>query len=851
MQSLLNRKYRNYIFLVPLVVLALVYQIAYMATSIWVNLHETEIPKLSIERDAGGRVRVRSAAATKAGVQPGDTLLTIDGKQDRSQLVLIDDLRTKHVGDLMNLVVRHTNGQTQRISLPVERDAAGSPTTGDWIITILVNVMLLVSVSLGSYVVLRLPNDPSAVFLFGMLIGLGHYIRMVSLNFWPHWALIIGTGYSVLLLGTFPLCMMLFGIYFPQRSRFELRRPWIKWLFIVPIVAFWVAQAGMIVLSFFDLHTAAAGQAQIDPLGKPIGLVSFFAQGIFFLAIGNKMSAATSRDAKRRLRILHVGATVSLTPLLLLVIYVFGFKHGEFSAVPQQAAVPIVLFFLLLPITLSYAVLVERATDLRVAIRQGLQYASAKAGLRIVSYVAIGACIWLTISAISTARFPVPIQIGCDIGASFLIVLVLRRASIRLAGWIDRRFFREAYQSEQILNDLNESLQTLTDETTLLQTVGTRISESLHVPCVAILLNRDGRLTPAYAVGVDHPSSVAIDERSYLLNKLKSTKDIGQVYWDTPQNWVFTAPPSEVDAIRALQSQLLLPICVRDRTLGILSLGPKRSEEPYSKTDLHLLKSIAFQMGLALENSRLANTVALEVAGREKLNREIEIAREVQQRLFPHEMPLIPGIDYFGACRPALGVGGDYYDFLQLGDGKVGIAVGDVSGKGIAAALLMASLQASLRGQALQGSNDLTATMGAVNRLVYDASSSNRYATFFYAQYESANHRLTYVNAGHNPPFILRPRDGIIHVIRLETGGPVIGLFPRCAIPAGHSDDQTRRHFGRLHRWHQRSHEHCRRRVGRGKIASSPRGLCFSICRRDDSPDHGSCRPIYRRRSPT
>src|SRR6185312_4673594 len=328
-----------------------------------------------------------------------------------------------------------------------------------------------------------------------------------------------------------------------------------------------------------------------------------------------------------------------------------------------------------------------------------------------------------------------------------------------------------------VLNDLNESIRTIIDERTLLATVSTRVSESLHVSCVAILLNQNHRLQPASLVGCENATGVELNESGYVIQQIRAVREPAPIYFDTPSNWILKAPPSELATIHDMNSQLLLPVLVRERLLGVVSLGPKRSEEPYSKTDIQLLKSVVFQTGLALENSRLAKTVALEISEREKLNREIEIAREVQERLFPHDLPLLPGLDYCGACRPASGVGGDYYDFIPLADGKIGIAVGDVSGKGIAAALLMASLQASLRGQALQSGDDLTRVMSNVNRLVYDATPPNRYATFFYAQYEPDAHRLIYVNAGHNPPVILRRLDGEIHVIRLESGGPVIGLF--------------------------------------------------------------------------
>ena len=111
----------------------------------------------------------------------------------------------------------------------------------------------------------------------------------------------------------------------------------------------------------------------------------------------------------------------------------------------------------------------------------------------------------------------------------------------------------------------------------------------------------------------------------------------------------------------------------------------------------------AAQTTLALEVARLTTAMGREMAQRERLNRELEIAKEVQEHLFPQHLPVVPGLDYCGSCRPAREVGGDYYDFLELSEGKLGIAIGDVSGKGIGAALLMASLEASLRGLASLG----------------------------------------------------------------------------------------------------------------------------------------------------
>ncbi len=214
----------------------------------------------------------------------------------------------------------------------------------------------------------------------------------------------------------------------------------------------------------------------------------------------------------------------------------------------------------------------------------------------------------------------------------------------------------------------------------------------------------------------------------------------------------------------------------------------------------------AMPSGILVNVYKLIPTLAEEAVSRAKLERELEIAREVQERLFPQTFPNVVGVEMAAHCRPAQAVGGDYYDLIDIRDGspaeaghvpggnissasgttahscnRLGIAIGDISGKGMSAALLMASLHASLRGQALSGAGDLGTKIANVNRLLYDASDSNRYATFFYAELDCASRTLHYVNAGHNPPAVLRREDGAWRVFRLGDGGPVLGLLAGAA----------------------------------------------------------------------
>lgn len=159
---------------------------------------------------------------------------------------------------------------------------------------------------------------------------------------------------------------------------------------------------------------------------------------------------------------------------------------------------------------------------------------------------------------------------------------------------------------------------------------------------------------------------------------------------------------------------------------------------------------------------------------RQRLEQEIAIASEVQQELFPKCVPSLPGLDLAAVCKPARVVSGDYYDFLRLSPTSIGIALADISGKGISAALLMASLQAALRSTAtLDGNGDTSKLVTLLNGHLFRNTSDDRYATFFYATYDSETHTMTYTNAGHLPALFLA--DG--SVCQLDQGGTVVGLF--------------------------------------------------------------------------
>ncbi len=174
----------------------------------------------------------------------------------------------------------------------------------------------------------------------------------------------------------------------------------------------------------------------------------------------------------------------------------------------------------------------------------------------------------------------------------------------------------------------------------------------------------------------------------------------------------------------------------------------------------------------------------IESQEKTKLEGELQIAREVQAQLFPQAPPEVPGLRLYAACHAARTVSGDYYDFLRLEQNRVGLAVGDISGKGISAALMMATIQSAIHAQFYDGHSrrglhdalpvSTADVVGRLNRQIFASTPREKYATFFYAVYDPAGRRLVYTTAGHPPPFLFR-REGAVE--RLGMGGTVVGLF--------------------------------------------------------------------------
>jgi phosphoserine phosphatase RsbU/P len=719
--------------------------------------------------------------AYKVGVASGMRITGLNGAPYTGDAQYDEILYTAQPGDTMDIEFVGLDGRAGTATVTLARHERPHPGIAEWVALlrdgIVVALLPLACLLIGYWVVLSKPTDPNA------------WLLLILLTFpsvlWINQGMAIGTSlvlrgfwYETLQLLASPALLM-FGVYFPERSRIDRKAPWIKWVMLAPYVAFAAILYPYLYKLYFAGPTGLKWLTAVTDSSAVINVLNLTCIALYLIFTLDKLRSASTKDARRRLRVMTMGTAIGVGALLLVFVLLPHFGLTSTSVRGFWITLVGALAFMIAPFTLAYVMLVQRAMDVRMILRAGTRYVMAKAFLLVLIAALIGVATWRLVFPALHKQQP---------GASdlagvlvFLALLVVLRVGVqkRAQAWLDHKFFREAYNAELVLNELSDEVRHFTETAPMLETVARRVAETLHVDQIAVLLRRSEAFHLEQAIGVQMDGTLTLPAQASSVRYLTATNEPARLYRDDPDAWYLMAGLGERQVLDSVNAELLLPLPGRNRLMGVMALGPKRSEAAYTPADLHLLQTVATQTGLAIEVTELAHSLAAEAAQRERVNREMEIAREVQERLFPQEMPEIPGATIAGYCRPALGVGGDYYDVFMLDDGRVGLAIGDVSGKGIAAALLMASLRASLRGVSLDNPRDFAKLMDKVNRLVYEASASNRYATFFFAAYDPKTHRLDCVNAGHNPPVVLRcGADGNASILRLEADGPVVGLLP-------------------------------------------------------------------------
>ncbi|MGA9752610.1 MAG: SpoIIE family protein phosphatase [Acidobacteriota bacterium] len=780
-------------------------------------------PVVSMKRVNGYLVlkKVLSPAVAAGGLRPGDELLALitDGRRIPllGPMAPLEAARAVRYGEAFQVEVlrREADGRSRVtvVTYPAIPESARQ-SIWPWLRAMTADLLIFLACLAAALLIgISRPEDEGALAASLLFLCFASFTWHGNMAMFPSPFGALGTALWLVLYAYVTPVLLWFCLRFPSPSPIDRHFPWLK-RFGVAFGGIFAAWNGIL---WWLQHTDEAIYSQymdrVRYADWALDIIFCLLAVIGVAALLLNLRNARSQNERRRLGILLCGI-LCLFPWLLS--YLCQVTLGV--APPLWIQICVSLAMLLFPLAFIYAVLRHRVFGIRVFLRRGIQFALLSKGFLALEGTAIFVALYYAagpsvghiagedrggIMAVTVA------------GLTLVSVLGVRRFNGRVLVPIERRFFREAYDAREILTGLTVRVRRLVGDPDALATSAVEtLSSTLHPKDVALFLRAEAlaalplvgerRAAMRKAASGSSPSTFlcfwrtgAADtapKRDALALPLVLPPDSAAlaVLSDGPAapGVLSLDPKDRLSAAHLLAgraseqerallegtlgARLLVPMSVGTDLLGFLCLGEKRSEEPYSREDLQLLSALAQQMADTLDHARLLHRSEEEG----QLRREVEIAQQVQQNLLPRVPALIPGLDCAAACRPARYVGGDYYDFIRRGESSVGLALGDISGKGVSAALLMASLQATLREQAEAHGDRVSAIMAGVNRRLCDSAGEGRFATLFYGVLDAGGRTLVYASAGHNPPMLLRWTVGGTEVLRLPATGTIVGVFP-------------------------------------------------------------------------
>ena len=394
------------------------------------------------------------------------------------------------------------------------------------------------------------------------------------------------------------------------------------------------------------------------------------------------------------------------------------------------------------PIFFGYAIFRYRLMDIDLVIRRSLLYSMVTASVAAL-YIFI---VYVVGNFISYA-FGTEENRIVSVLALVVIAFTFEPIKQRIQDWIDRFFYRERYNYQKALLELSQELPRQMNLEEILNSMVSRISLTMHIDKVAVVLCDE--TIGCVTMNIEKDCCEFREEHTGLLAVLRRTRK--------PQSFALLSQEpdsvalSQADKEKLMKSGVVLsvPMFLKDRLIGMINVGPKLSGKVYSQEDVDLLATVAGQAAIAIENSRLHYS---EIE-KERFKEELSLARKIQQGLLPKENPVVPGLDIAGISIPATTVGGDYFDFIQLGPQKILVVVADVSGKGMSAALYMSKVQGmvQLAAHMYDSPKDMLIN---VNRRIFDGIERRSFITMILALFDLEKKSVRICRAGHNKALI-------------------------------------------------------------------------------------------------
>ncbi|MCG8608319.1 SpoIIE family protein phosphatase, partial [bacterium] len=718
--------------ILPLLFLGL-FAFLYILASTVADLYHITNPAIgvstAVSRDSGKLLVVNvvpEGPAERSGILTEDEIKEVSGRPVTSVEDFTTLVEEVGIGEHVELTISR-EGQTFKKDVPTKRLL--SIYTQVVFLSLLPGVLFSYALILiGTFVFLKKIEDRTAHIFYMMVLCwalamwesfpfgfhqlrniLPDWFEWVTLTFWP---LAVGL-------------LLHFTMIFPLENKSFQKHP-------KPILAFaYFPLFFVLVFIYADVQGASWTQHVLR-----IGWGVFFS-AIFYCAmhtLGKSSGHKENPLAAKQAQIMLMGTNLSL---LVPVGYYYIPKMLFDWSLPFSDYVLFLCVFW--PITLAYVIVRHRFMEIDVIIKRGVAYALLS-GFVVAVYFLLVVGVGQLVLNLTGSRSQI-----VTIIATLFIAALFNPVKSRIRNFVDRRFYPNRFTYRESVRDFSHQLVNVVDLDRLLDLVRSFLADTMRVRPVAVFWNNgNSEFYPIQASDDPVSADLAFSTGDVVISAMQKKKKLLDL---TPLREQETEiSDEEVRKWESLSSEIVLPLLAKGKLLGAISLGPKGQDEPYYKEDIDLLETLNDQINISLENAILTE----KLREQDRLRKELEVARRIQLNSLPQTDPHVTGLDVSGVSIPALEVGGDYYDYLDFSDGRFGVVVGDVSGKGTSAALYMSQLKGVLQ-TAAKFYKSLKDLMVEVNSVTYRSIEQKSFITLTCGAFDLRQQKFQLVRAGHLP----------------------------------------------------------------------------------------------------
>jgi serine phosphatase RsbU (regulator of sigma subunit) len=680
-----------------------------------------------------GTYSLKDWPGRQAGIKSLERIVYVDGKPIKEGRNLVKQIEKKSLGALVSYTIS-SKGSLQNYSLPVITFSLR-----EFVLVFFLTFLGGIAIfCLGFVVYILKPNVANSWVFFLFCFFLGLY--MVS-------AFDIQSTYYFVNLHYFALCVMpavLFhlGLVFPEKKHIVQRVPALEYLIYLPALT--IAIGYQIYLLNFDKVIDGSTIWWIPSYPKMLAinryLMLFCVIGMISMVFHSMIKASSTLDRLRG-RMVLFGLTLAFAPPVTIMLLVSLFKVNF----PWNF---LVFFVVLFPAAIAYSIVKHNLFDADAIIKRTVGYI-------IVTGIVIGAYLIVSLTInVTFGQYQISQSKAFPIVFTLVVILLFNPLRDRVQSLVDRIFFRKEYDYGKIIDKIGGAITSLMDLGQILKRLSQTFADDMFIDTSSImLLSADGTAFKVYlADGENHKEveEIVIQRDDPIVEIIESEKKVITKY-DMLEDPKYKKVSTQcLKRFEALYTSLMVPLIFQDKVIGLLNLGDKKSGKFYNREDIDLLHALSNQGAVAIENARLFQ----DNLEKQRMEEELAIGRELQMSMLPAECPRIEGFEMTAFSKSAREVGGDFYDFIEISDNKLGIVVGDVTGKSVSGALVMSASRSIFR---MLGENNLAVSesMISANRRTKKDIKSGMFVALLYALLDAKNRTIDLCSAGQTQPIMV------------------------------------------------------------------------------------------------